>query len=196
VTDIGSFELYLLSKMRAPELVDPALVQRGVSREQMRKRAAALGSAYELDASEHSADAYPLLLGPPHKERALSGSDTPDVFAGSLRWTWTLPSWPRVLFAVHRHPRGYSWGVGFEQQGPLPATAEIRPWTAAADAMLSVASHVERLEEWSDQLDAILTFASGDAWRARFDLGLLQRWGRAPDANPSDESGRPTLLRT
>lgn len=189
------FQLYLLSKMTASELVDAALARLGRSREEMVGTAAVLAANHGFDDVSHPADAYGELLGRPEVERALTHRETGDEFSGSLQRLYALPLWPAVRFAVNRHPHGYAWGVGFEQHlARLDADAvtlaeSVRPWEFASEPLLARASDVELIEEWSDSLEALIEFRANDraaAWHARFDLRLLQRW------LPAHAEGKPS----
>jgi hypothetical protein len=179
------FQLYLLSKMTASELVDGALGRLGRSRAEMVVTAAVLAANHGFDEVSHPADAYGELLGRPEAERALTHGETGDEFSGSIQRLYALPLWPAVRFAVNRHPHGYAWGVGFEQHMATPdadavtLAESVRPWEFASEPLLARASGVELIDEWSDSLEALLEFrANGRAatWHARFDLRLLQSW--------------------
>jgi hypothetical protein len=182
--DRDRFQLYLLSKMRARELVDDALAGLGSSREQMSDVAAHLAATHGFDDVAHPADAYAELLGAAETERALGPDETDGEFAGSKQRLYALPIWPAVRFAVNRHPDGYAWGVGFEQgqesEASLAATPEtVRPWRYTAGVLLPLADAVQVIDEWSDSLEADLTLRANGCtrtWRAAFDLRLLQSW--------------------
>jgi hypothetical protein len=199
MADVEGFQVYLLSKMSALGLVNEALARLGISHDEMHEKAAAIAAKYGLGEIVHPAAAYQELIGPPALERERDNDETEDVFAGSIQRCYALPLWPAVHFVVHEHPTGYAWGFGFEQRKSLPARQDrvdlaerVRPWEFALDALLGAATEVERLDEWTHFLEAILTFSSGDgrksAWRARFDVGLLQSW----ESQSSRDSALPT----
>jgi uncharacterized protein YjbI with pentapeptide repeats len=165
-------ELWLLSKMSSPRVPD-ALAALGKRDDDMRAVAAALAEVFERPG--HEAGEYRRVLGAP---RATSLSGATGSFAGSFRHAYVLPLWPDVELIVHEHPTGYAWGVGF--QGGLAALpddlATIDPWRWTAATLRAAAQATEIVEEWSYDLEAILTFAGGRRFRARFDLELLQSW--------------------
>jgi hypothetical protein len=179
VPAVEDFELFLLARMSASDLVARALEVRGVTPVEMQARAERTGAEFRLDEIVHAADAYVELLGPPQDERPAEEGGA--ELAGSTRLAWTLPLWPAVRWIVHRHPRGYAWGERFTGPERVADGEAVRPWAFTADAILPAATAVERVDEWTDVLQAVVTLpaAGGTAsWDARFDLGLLQDWRR------------------
>jgi hypothetical protein len=177
--DVVGFQVYLLSKMTAVDLTEEALTALGITTEQMTRAAHELAQRHRLDEIVHPATAYEALLGAPAIEHELDPAEVSDVYAGSRRLGWRLPLWQDLFFVVHSHPDGYAWGVGFRQCAAAGIPDAVRPWRFASNQVLSRADDVCILEEWTDTLEAELTFDTGRAtqrWLARFDLGLLQRW--------------------
>jgi hypothetical protein len=183
----NAFQLYLLSKMSACDLVDTALKRLGFSRAQMKVAARRVATDFLLDQPAHAADIYEDLAGPATAERKLATGETSAAFEGSTRRQYSLPLWPAVQFVVNRHPSGYAWGEKFAQReasdtggGMLLLPERVRPWGFAADAILSRAVAVETLDNWTDFLLVRATFLLSDGraavFRARFDLELLQSW--------------------
>ena len=167
---IEDLEVWMLAKMRGPR-AEAARAQIG--------RSVDPAVAAVFDKPGHAAAEYQRILGA-HVWKMAEATGT---FAGSYRHEYVLPLWPDVVFVVNEHPDGYAWGQEF-QGGPaeLPADlASIEPWRWTAERLRREATHVEVLEEWSFDLEAILTFASGARFHARFDLGLLQAWEPAKD---------------
>lgn len=172
---IEDFELWALAKMSSPSALEAA-AKLGATEADLRRIAADLASVF--DRPGHTAAEYRRVLGKPASSGLAEASGT---FAGSLRHEYQLPLWPGVVFVVNEDRNGTAWGYGFEG-GPsvLPSNLdEIKPWQWTAERLRREALSVEVHDEWSYDLDATLTLAApGEPrrFRARFDLGLLQRW--------------------
>src|SRR5262249_24832017 len=125
---------------------------------------------------------YADAIGRPVEERVLSRSEVGHVFAGSVRRLYRLHLWPKVLFRVNQHPRGYAWGDGFVQSSEvLRDPALITPWECVDAAIESAASAVEIIEHWDHEKDMRVSFGESDhtkIYEARFDFNLLQEWIR------------------
>jgi len=176
VQPIDELQLWLLSKMSATDRVAIARSRLGASEHDMASAAAAV-----FDTPGHAAAEYASRLAPPLFEIELGRGDTADAFVGSIRRGYQLPLWPEVPLIVCEHPRGYAWGVEFEQApGPSPIDLDaVAPWRCAANALTAAATTIEILDRWTWDLEAILGFRTPAAvrrFRARFDVGLLQRW--------------------
>ncbi|MEO7733874.1 MAG: pentapeptide repeat-containing protein, partial [Kofleriaceae bacterium] len=172
---VADFELWALAKMSSPN-VTVAVSRLGVTVAEMQNIAAELGAIF--DDPGHSAAEYRRVLGRPANSAPGNASGE---FAGSFRHEYELPLWPDVVFVVNEDRNGTAWGAGFEGGSTaLPDDlAEISPWRWTAERLRREAVSVEVHEEWSDDLDASLSFATPVGlrhFRARFDLGLLQRW--------------------
>jgi hypothetical protein len=189
--DADAFQLYLLSKMSARDLVNRERKKLGLKHDRMLRAASEVAAMYGLDEIVHPADIYDRLAGPAVASRELEPQEVSASFRGSTRRCYALPLWPTVLFVVNRHPSGYAWGMRFQQSDrptrepdPCALVERVRPWSFASDALLSAASRAETLDEWTDYLESRLTFTSPSgspsAWIARFDVGLLQIWERDP----------------
>ncbi len=168
-------ELWLLAKMSSAS-VSTALDQLGKTDNDLRRKAAELGTVF--DQAGHAAAEYRRILGAPI---ATAMTNETGTFAGSLRHEYRLALWLDVAFVVNEHPAGYAWGVGFHG-GPdsLPADlGTIAPWRWCADRLCSLAIDTEIVDQWTYDLDTILTFANGRRFRARFDFELLQTWAPA-----------------
>ena len=172
---VQDFELWALAKMSSPRaLAESASL--GATETDLKRVAADLDTVF--DQPGHTAAEYRRVLGKPAVTKlAEAGGE----FAGSLRHEYHLPLWSGVVFVVNEDRNGTPWGAGFEG-GPsaLPSILdEIEPWRWTAERLRREALSVEVHEEWSYDLDAILTLAAPGGprrFRGRFDLGLLQRW--------------------
>jgi uncharacterized protein YjbI with pentapeptide repeats len=168
-------QLYLLAKMSGARVAE-AVRRLGTSSENLRRVAAALGVVF--DQPGHRAAEYRRILGEPTSR---TPAQAEGMFAGSWREAYALPLWPDLAFVVYEDRNGMAWGAGFEG-GPagLPEElAMIEPWCWSAERLRREASAVEVIDEWTYDLDAILTFTAASGPRqfhARFDLGLLQSW--------------------
>jgi hypothetical protein len=189
VRELDAFQLYLLSKMSARDLVDQALARLGVTQERMMRAASEIACVYGLDEPFHSADAYEKLAGPAVLTRELGALEVGDSLRGSIRRCYSLPLWPNVYYVVNRHPSGYAWDARFQQgerrisePDPCALAMRVKPWAFAGDVLMSAANKTEFLDAWTDFVEARLTFASprgsSAVFYARFDVGLLQRWER------------------
>src|ERR1039458_9152676 len=109
-----TFQLYLLSSMRAVSNVETALGMLGASR---LHAAQAAESARRLGFQEpgHPARLYVDALGPPRQEEPDLSVGVGSVLAGSTALLFRLPLWPAFDFVVRRHPTGYAWGMGFQR---------------------------------------------------------------------------------
>lgn len=121
---------------------------------------------------------YVDLLGPEVKRRSPSG-DVPTAFTGSTSHCFTLSLWPHLYWVVNRHPRGSSWGVGFENQ-TQPAFREfgpevVRPGVWTRGALDSLADHSEIYDGWDERSVVRFGFGSG-RYEGEFVFGLLQAW--------------------
>jgi uncharacterized protein YjbI with pentapeptide repeats len=160
---VEELEQYLMAKMSSPRVGDA---------QTLRAATAEIGAV--LDEPTHAAAEYRRILG---AARGSSPVTATGAFQGSFEHVWTLPRWPDVELVVREDRNGNAWGVGF-RGGPaeLPSDlADIEPWRWTFAHLSAEATGVEKLDEWSYDLDAILTFGTR-RFRARFDLGLLQSW--------------------
>ena len=110
--DARTFEMYLLSRMRATAEVDAALARLGGARDGLAAAARAAEDA-GFEVLGHRAQLYRDVLGAPHAEHA---DDTPNLsgrFAGSRALRFRLSSWPDLDFVVREDPQGLAWGVAF-----------------------------------------------------------------------------------
>jgi len=176
---VEDFELWVLSKMSSSN-VTVATSRLGVTETDMRAVAAELDAVFGNPG--HSGAEYRRVLGRPKNS---ASSNASGVFAGSFRHEYCLPLWPDVVFVVNEDRNGIAWGTGFEGgAAALPSDlAEITPWRWTAERLRREAVTVEVHEEWSYDLDASLSFTTPTGlqrFRARFDLGLLQRWEAQP----------------
>jgi hypothetical protein len=171
---VEEFELWALAKMSSPNVV-MAASRLGATVPEMQQLAAELDTVFDYPG--HAEAEYRRVLGAPAASTPASATGE---FAGSFRHEYHLPLWPDVVFVVNEDRNGTAWGFGFEG-GPatLPDNlAEIEPWRWTSERLRREAA-VEVHEEWSYDLDASFTFATPAGirrFRARFDLGLLQRW--------------------
>jgi hypothetical protein len=179
---ITDFEGYLLSKMRAKSLVEESLAKEGLTRDDLMMRARRAIQSWDLDRPGYDARVYADAIGRPVEERILSRSEVSHVFAGSIQRLYRLRLWPKVLFRVNQHPRGYAWGEGFVQTSEvLRDPALIRPWEWVDAAIESAASGVEIIEHWDHVKDMRVSFGdfhNAKIYEARFDFNLLQQWIR------------------
>lgn len=179
---ITDFEGYLLSKMRARSLVEEALAQEGLTRDDLMLRAHRASHSWDLDRPGHDARVYAEAIGRPVEERILSRGEVGHVFAGSIQRLYHLHLWPKALFRVNQHPSGYAWGESFVQPSAvLRDPALIRPWEWVDVAIESAASVVQTIEHWDHEKDIRVSFGEIDDTRiyeARFDFNLLQEWIR------------------
>ena len=169
------FELWALSKMSSPRAASVA-AELGATDTELRRVAADLDTVF--DQPGHTAAEYRRVLGNPATSKL---TEATGAFAGSVRHEYHLPLWPAVVFVVNEDLHGTAWGGGFEggRFDLLPNLDEIEPWQWTAERLRREAISVEVHEEWTHDLDATLTFATPAgprSFRARFDLGLLQRW--------------------
>ncbi len=176
------FEAYLLSKMRAKSLVEEALANEGLTRDDLMLKARRAIQSWHLDRPGYDAEVYADAIGRPVEERALSAREVGQVFAGSIQRLYRLHLWPKVLFRVNQHPGGYAWGEGFVQSSEVPRDpALIRPWEWVDATIESAASAVEIIEHWNHEKDIRVSFGEFDhprIYEARFDFDLLQEWIR------------------
>jgi uncharacterized protein YjbI with pentapeptide repeats len=180
VWSVEQFELWVLAKMSSPR-VAAALAHLGATEAELRRVATELGTVF--DQPGHAEAEYRRILGKPRSSVPAEASGT---FAGSFRHEFSLPLWPDVVFVVNEAPNGSAWGFGFEG-GPasLPSKLDdVEPWRWTAARLRREAVAVDVHEEWSYDLEATLSFATPSGprrFRARFDLGLLQRWEPTSD---------------
>jgi uncharacterized protein YjbI with pentapeptide repeats len=172
---VADLELWLLAKMSGAGVAG-ALQQLGATADDMARVAGELGAT--LDQPAHAAAEYRRILGRPNTTRLIMATG---AFAGSLRCEYILPLWSDMVFVVNEDPRGMAWGVSFEGGAPtLPdELSSIQAWHWSAERLRREAISTEVEEEWSYDLEAVLTFPPGPGarrFRARFDLGLLQSW--------------------
>ncbi len=176
---VEDFELWALAKMSSPKAL-AAAAELGATEAHLRRVAAELDTVF--DQPGHTAAEYRRVLGKPVTSSLAEASGT---FAGSFRHEYHLPLWPGVVFVVNEDRNGIAWGFGFEGGPPtLPSNLnEIEPWRWTAERLRREVLSVEAHEEWTYDLDATFTFATPTGprrFRARFDLGLLQRWESGP----------------
>jgi hypothetical protein len=177
------FEAYLVSKMRAKDLVAKTLAKEGVSRRDLEIKASQAARRWGLDKLGCDARNYAEAIGhPPVAEQILLSTESASVFAGSIRRMYRLELWPGVLFCINQHPMGYVWSKGFDQAEPsarILDPVQVRPWEWASQPIASQASHVEMIDYCEHQQDLRVVFSEGDLTRsyiARFDFTLLQEW--------------------
>jgi hypothetical protein len=191
---ITDFEGYLLSKMRARTLIEETLAKQGLTRDDLMLRARRAIHSWDLDRPGYDAKVYADAIGNPVEERILSHSEVGHIFAGSIQRLYRLHLWPKVLFRVNQHPRGYAWGEGFVQSSGVPRDPVlIRPWEWVDDAIGSAASAVEIIEHWDHEKDVRVAFGEFDhakLYEARFDFNLLQEWIRVETDPKKGDLGR------
>ena len=176
---VEEFELWALAKMSSPKVL-VAAAQLGATEPEMQKLAAELDAVFDYPG--HPESEYRRVLGKPANSAPANATGE---FAGSFRHEYHLPLWPEVVFVVNEDRNGTAWGFGFEGgSATLPDNlAEIAPWLWTAERLRREAIAVEVHEEWSHDLDASFSFTTPTGlqrFRARFDLGLLQRWEGEP----------------
>jgi uncharacterized protein YjbI with pentapeptide repeats len=176
---VEEFELWALAKMSSPNVMRVAS-ELGVTAPEMQKIAAELDAVFDYPG--HTEAEYRRVLGKPANSAPANASGE---FAGSFRHEYHLPLWPDVVFVVNEDRNGIAWGSSFEGgSATLPDNlAEIAPWRWTAERLRREAVAVEVHEEWSYDLDASFSFTTPTGlqrFRARFDLGLLQRWEAQP----------------
>ena len=194
---ITILEAYLLSKMRAKELVQATLDKEGWSQGELKARAMLGSRKWNLDRPGHDASIYFEAIGAPVSERLLIDGEIDSVFAGSVRREYRLGLWPQVLFVVNQHPTGYAWGEGFVQPEPMSGgfePARIVPWEWVADRIQALAATIEVVEHWNDEKDLRLRFcgaASVTTYLAKFDFNLLQEWALVKEDLALEPLARP-----
>jgi len=181
--DLVTFQLHLLSRMRATSKVDDALQRLSASRQDA---ARADEEAERLGFYEpiHAAQLYREVLGVPFRcepERSI-GPDSP--FAGSTILRFRLPLWPEFDFLVREHPTGYAWGRGFDRTEntkapPLRSVADLSPWAFVEAEVTTCLGQPNREDAWSGWEDLSYMIAESEGASRRryllgFDLNLLQ----------------------
>jgi hypothetical protein len=174
-----AFQIYLLARMPAHDRVRTTCANLGITPAQMALIARQLAARHGLDAAVCPAASYATLLGPPRDEQPIAAPGS--ALHGSIRRSYELSLWPSLRFVVDVHPDGWTWGQSFVgPERPLPADPDqIEPWQWSREALLRAASGVRPMVAWSDYFEAELAVGEGGgvrAFRARFDLGLLQQW--------------------
>ena len=176
------FEAFLLVKMRAKSLVNQVLRNESLTEEQVMAKAQNAADLWQLNNVGYHADVYSQAIGQPVSERLLTEAETSREFSRSVQRKYRLELWPKVIFLVNKHPRGYAWGERFSlETGDVPGfdLSRVKPWEWTADAIESAASRVEILEFWNYERDVEVSFREGTAettYVARFDFDLLQEW--------------------
>jgi hypothetical protein len=178
--DRRSFQIYLLSKMRAGERVDEALTVLRASREDF-PRVDAEAFALGLETPGHRAQLYVDMLGPPVRE---SPHGYEEQFTGSTRLAFALDVFPEVEFIVARHPRGDAFELCFARRGgsarpPLATAADLAPWKFVIEEVTARFGEPKIEDDWSFWADLSYWIppAEGAApvpMMLRFDRGLLQ----------------------
>ena len=178
-----TFELYLLSRMRAASKVDETLQRLNATRLDA-ERAAAAAEEYGFEEPGHSAQLYRDVLGAPvSSEPDLSlGPDSP--FAGSTVLRFGLPVWPGFEFVVREHPAGYAWGGGFDRAKgvavpPLRGLADLRPWQFVEAEVTAGLGRPFSVDAWSGWEDLCYTVELSPEepprrYLLQFDLNLFQ----------------------
>jgi len=176
-----TFQLYLLSRMRAEHAVKDALTKLGLTREDL-ERAAEEAGRYGFEETIHDAALYEAALGPPRLTKPVRDLDAASPFAGSTALHFALPLWPGFDFVVRRHPTGYAWGMGFargEHEVPPPNSAEdLKPWAFVEAEVTERFGKPTSADAWSGWEDLCYTIPDATGVRPyllQFDLNLLQK---------------------
>lgn len=181
--DLRTFQLYLLSDMRAEKERRDALRALHVSEVDV---AGAREEVREAGLTEivHEASRYRDALAPALVGQRPAPVDSASTFAGSIELRFRLPLWPAVDWVVNEHPDGYAWGLGFARplDQPVPSLVvieDLRPWAVTlSDAKESLAG-LESGDGWGHLEDLVCRLSSRGRHEARpyvirFDWSLLQ----------------------
>jgi hypothetical protein len=170
-----SFQLYLLSTMRAPRLVDEALRRLDAKPSDV-TRAKTEMAKLGLESLGHSIGIYESLLGPPLVDQELQ-----DDSRGSRVLVFRLPLWNELAFAVYGTEVG---AINQMQFGRFPGTAPLAlehssalvPWRVVEDDLEASTLSRTIVNEWYPMKDVRCAIPGGGEGEGilRFDLGLLQ----------------------
>jgi hypothetical protein len=178
-----SFDLYLLSRMRALRQVDAALVRLSASREEMTEAAASVVRA-GFEELVIPVRRYWDVLGTPDREEPETSVGVDSPFAGSQLFRFRRPPWPELDVAVRADRRGYAWGLSFlrgdgVQALPLTSAADLASWRFVRSEIIASFGAPRIEDAWSGWED--LSFELPDEpdglrrrYLLRFDLDLLQ----------------------
>lgn len=178
---VREFQLFLLSKMSSVRRVAEAVRHLEATPAELERVSAELGLVFDRPGLR--AEDFRRLLGRPVTRGRVDTTTT--AFAGSWREEYALSLWPDVTFVVNEDPRGVAWGWGFEggwDQVP-DDLAKIEPWRWSSERLRGIAVETRVVDEWTHDLEVVLTFDAGAgrrAFLARFQLGLLQEWTPTP----------------
>ncbi len=176
-----TFQLYLLSRMRAETRVTAALAALGATRADL-PGAVAEAVAFGLETPGHRAALYSDILGAPVREVQDAAREVP--FAGSTRLAFDFEIFPGVELGVGRHPEGWAFDVGFDRRRGmavphLASSADLAAWMfvkAEISARFGTPTTEDAWSGWEDLSYRIPPEegASPMMMLLRFDVGLLQ----------------------
>lgn len=173
-------EIFLLSQMRASDLVHDALVSLGAGSEEVElaKREAETAGLTTLG---HSMSIYANLIGPP-LSREEGRTDEPYK---SVVERYHLSCWPDLELAVWGASDGMAAELEFVRPGdagqlPIRSTRDVIPWKIVLGDILGAATDLEVVDEWYPMKDyrcQLPTAKKGESVRRylQFDFGLLQK---------------------
>jgi hypothetical protein len=176
---IMTLQLYLLSQMRATDLVDAALIYLNLQRGDL--DAAVDGArAHGLELPGHDMELYSELLGyPPEEERVGTEGSNEDV-----QHLYRLPLWSNLRFAVLGDRRRQTSGLSFAHLADRPridvqAVGQLLPWHMLDSDLDALLATGEVVHEWYPQKDyACLLPDQSSGMRKwyvlQFDFCLLQ----------------------
>jgi hypothetical protein len=172
MADVWSFQLYLLSSMRAKEQTEAARRTLGASEKDLahaREQALAGG----VQNAGHRIDLYVRLLGQPFEAAEHASSDRYRV--KSLRFR--LPLWDALDWVVYGSAEGIAGQPRFER--PLndvnPPTDNFEVWQTVERDLPGGGWQWEIGDEWYPMKDFIGRNEGGRRIALCFDFGLLQK---------------------
>lgn len=172
--DVRSFQLYLLSFMRAGALVDSAREDLGATKAQMnasREKMLAAG----VQRPGHQASLYVSILG----EGFGKGTHESGNRYGAQSSRFRLPLWESLDFVVYSSIDGIVGITLFERPSDdvlrISSLDHLEPWKVVADDLLNGNWTCEVGDEWYPMKDLGCTHQSGRRVALCFDFGLLQK---------------------
>jgi hypothetical protein len=178
-----TYELYLLSQMRAEDRVAAAVAALGASKVDFldaRREAEAAG----FETTGHAARIYRDVLGSPVRIEPEPDPNLTGTFVGSVRLHFKLSSWPGFEFVVRETPAGQAWGMGFfrasgEHAPTIESMRDLAPWRFVASEVTGRWGPARVEDGWTGWENLSYTLprrAGGPPARCLlgFDLDLLQ----------------------
>jgi hypothetical protein len=125
------------------------------------------------------AESYVELLGPPKLTRRLEYAEA-NVFAPSSAHSYSLLLWPHLYWVVNIDSDARTWGVGFQNQGPMAFKSFlpefVRPGFWTRSALRDQAVSEKPYDGWENALTVHLQFRDGGQYEASYIFGLLNGW--------------------